>query len=917
MTSSSLSPLILVDGSSYLFRAYHVPYLQALSTADGHPTGAITGVLNMIKSLQKDYPNGNIVVVFDAKGKTFRNDLYPEYKANRPPMPDDLRCQIAPLHEMIEAMGFPLLVIEGVEADDVIGTLAKQASENGIETVISTGDKDMAQLVTPHVRLINTMTNVEMDEAGVVEKFGIRPDQIIDYLALMGDKVDNIPGVQKCGPKTAVKWLTEHGDLQTVIDNADSVKGKIGENLRAALTQLPLSYELATIKCDVELEQSASDLGPSEANVEKLTELFTQFELRRHLADLKKGSVPQAAEAQSVAADEDDVDAPAAPVDIQYDIIFTEAEFNAWLNKLMDAGTFAFDTETTSIDYMKAELVGLSFSCEPGKAAYVPLAHDYVDAPEQLDLDWVLGKLKPLLQSTSYKKLGQNLKYDAHVLSHYGIKLNGVAYDTMLESYCLNSVATRHNMDALAKKYLNVDTVHFEDIAGKGAKQLTFNQIDIEKAGHYAAEDADITLRLHQAIHQKLEKDKGPLSVFTDIELPLSSVLQRMESHGVLIDSDLLATQSQAIGARLAELEVEAHNIAGKAFNLASPKQLREILFEELKIPPLKKTASGVPSTAEEVLQELALDYPLPKLILEHRGLAKLKSTYTDKLPLLVQPKTGRVHTSYHQAVAATGRLSSTDPNLQNIPIRSEEGRKIRQAFIAPEGYKIVAIDYSQIELRIMAHLSDDPGLVKAFSEGKDVHSATAAEIFAVDLDGVTSDMRRSAKAINFGLIYGMSAFGLAKQIGVGRNQAQEYMDKYFERYPNVMQYMEDTRQQASEQGYVETLYGRRLYLPDIRARNQARKKAAERAAINAPMQGTAADIIKKAMLAVDAWIQTQDKDVVKMTMQVHDELIFEIKESEAEAVTAKLVEIMNDAAQLSVPLIAEAGMGENWQQAH
>ncbi len=917
MTSSSLSPLILVDGSSYLFRAYHVPYLQALSTADGHPTGAITGVLNMIKSLQKDYPNGNIVVVFDAKGKTFRNDLYPEYKANRPPMPDDLRCQIAPLHEMIEAMGFPLLVIEGVEADDVIGTLARQASENGIETVISTGDKDMAQLVTPHVRLINTMTNVEMDEAGVVEKFGIRPDQIIDYLALMGDKVDNIPGVQKCGPKTAVKWLTEHGDLQTVIDNADNVKGKIGENLRAALTQLPLSYELATIKCDVELEQSASDLAPSEANVEKLTELFTQFELRRHLADLKKGRDPQAADAESVAADEGEADAPAAPVDTQYDIIFTEAEFNAWLNKLMDAGTFAFDTETTSIDYMKAELVGLSFSCEPGKAAYVPLGHDYIDAPEQLDLDWVLGKLKPLLQSTSYKKLGQNLKYDAHVLSHYGIKLNGVAYDTMLESYCLNSVATRHNMDALAKKYLNVDTVHFEDIAGKGAKQLTFNQIDVEKAGHYAAEDADITLRLHQAIHQKLSKYKGPLSVFTDIELPLSTVLQRMESHGVLIDSDLLATQSQAIGARLAELEVEAHNIAGKAFNLASPKQLREILFEELKIPPLKKTASGVPSTAEEVLQELALDYPLPKLILEHRGLAKLKSTYTDKLPLLVQPKTGRVHTSYHQAVAATGRLSSTDPNLQNIPIRSEEGRKIRQAFIAPEGYKIVAIDYSQIELRIMAHLSDDPGLVKAFSEGKDVHSATAAEIFAVDLDGVTSDMRRSAKAINFGLIYGMSAFGLAKQIGVGRNQAQDYMDKYFERYPNVLKYMEDTRQQASEQGYVETLYGRRLYLPDIKARNQARKKAAERAAINAPMQGTAADIIKKAMLAVDAWIQTQDIDVVKMTMQVHDELIFEIKESQAEAVTAKLVEIMNDAAQLSVPLIAEAGMGENWQQAH
>ncbi|WP_448212418.1 DNA polymerase I [Colwellia sp. MEBiC06753] len=919
MASSTLSPLILVDGSSYLFRAYHVPYLQALSTADGHPTGAITGVLNMIKSLQKEYPHGNIVVVFDAKGKTFRNDLYPEYKANRPPMPEDLRCQIQPLHEMIAAMGFPLLVIEGVEADDVIGTLAAQATAKGLETVISTGDKDMAQLVTPHVRLINTMTNVEMDEAGVVEKFGIKPDQIIDYLALMGDKVDNIPGVEKCGPKTAVKWLTEHGTLENVIANADQVKGKIGENLRAALEQLPLSYELATIKLDVELEQSVEDLAPNDADIDKLTELFSKFELRRHLADLHKAKASSDEHPESIAEEiaEEAEQVVAAPETTDYDIVLTEQQFNHWLTQLENAELFALDTETTSVDYMAAELVGLSFAIEPGKAAYVPVAHDYIDAPQQLDRDWVLSKLKPLLESDSHKKVGQNIKYDAHVLNHYDIALNGIAFDTMLESYCYNSVATRHNMDALAAKYLDVQTVKFEDIAGKGAKQLTFNQIDLEKAGHYAAEDADITLRLHQVLYGKLAKEQGPAAIFNEIELPLSKVLERMESHGVLIDSDLLAEQSQTIGTRLSELEIEAHNLAGKSFNLSSPKQLQEILFDELKIPVIKKTPKGAPSTAEDVLQELALDYPLPKVILEHRGLAKLKSTYTDKLPLLVQAKTGRVHTSYQQAVAATGRLSSTDPNLQNIPIRSEEGRKIRQAFIAPEGYKIVAIDYSQIELRIMAHLSDDPGLVKAFSEGKDVHSATAAEIFGVDVESVTSDMRRSAKAINFGLIYGMSAFGLSKQIGVGRNQAQEYMNKYFERYPNVMQYMDDTRQLASEKGYVETLFGRRLYLPDIKARNQARKKAAERAAINAPMQGTAADIIKKAMLAVDQWISTQSPDTVKMTMQVHDELIFEIKASELETVTEKLVEIMNNAAELKVPLIAEAGSGDNWQQAH
>jgi len=914
MTTSTLSPLILVDGSSYLFRAYHVPYLQALSTADGQPTGAITGVLNMIKSLQKDYPTGNVVVVFDAKGKTFRNDMYPEYKANRPPMPDDLRTQIAPLHEIIEAMGLPLLVIEGVEADDVIGTLAKQACDLGMETVISTGDKDMAQLVTPNVRLINTMTDVEMDVAGVIEKFGVRPDQIIDYLALMGDKVDNIPGVNKCGPKTAVKWLLEHETLENVMANADKVKGKIGENLREALTQLPLSYELATIKLDVELEQAVQDILPKAPDTEKLLSLYTTFELRRLLADLQKGANTDSA---SASAEADSVEDVADDIEAEYDIILDEASLNKWIEQLKTADCFAFDTETTSIDYMQAELVGLSFAVEAGKAAYVPVAHDYMGAPEQLSRELVLTALKPLLEDESLAKVGQHLKYDANVLSHYDIELKGVAFDTMLESYCLNSVATRHNMDALADKYLGYKTVKFEEIAGKGAKQLTFNQIELDKAGHYAAEDADITLRLHQAIYPKLKALKGQLSVYEEIELPLMPVLSRMEQYGVLIDSDMMAEQSQAIGARLAELEVEAHNIAGRSFNLSSPKQLQEILFDELKIPVIKKTPKGAPSTAEEVLQELALDYPLPKVILENRGLSKLKSTYTDKLPLLVQAKTGRVHTSYHQAVAATGRLSSTDPNLQNIPIRSEEGRKIRHAFIAPEHYKIVAIDYSQIELRIMAHLSDDPGLVSAFASGKDVHSATAAEIFGVDVSEVTTDQRRSAKAINFGLIYGMSAFGLAKQIGVARNQAQTYMDKYFERYPGVLAYMEDTRQQASEQGYVETLFGRRLYLPDIKSKNGMRKKASERAAINAPMQGTAADIIKKAMLAVDKWIGEQAHDYVRMTMQVHDELIFEIHEDHVDSITATLVDIMNHAVELKVPLIAESGVGENWEQAH
>jgi DNA polymerase-1 len=919
MTNPVLSPLILVDGSSYLFRAYHVPYLQALSTKDGQPTGAITGVLNMLKSLKKDYPNGNVIVIFDAKGKTFRNDMYPDYKANRPPMPDDLRTQIAPLHEIVEAMGLPLLVIEGVEADDVIGTLADQATKAGIDTVISTGDKDMAQLVNKHVSLFNTMTDVKMDVAGVIEKFGVRPDQIIDYLSLMGDKVDNIPGVNKCGPKTAVKWLLEHENLENVMANADNVKGKIGEYLREALEFLPLSYELATIKLDVPLEQTAEQLQPGEANIAKLTELYTKYELRRLLADLEKGqsTTTSVSSQESSSNDPIEEELPGADnIETDYQIIFSEDDFNTWLAQLKSTELFAFDTETTSVDYMKAELVGLSFSTEIGKAAYVPLMHDYEGAPQQLDRDWVLAQLKPLLEDENQAKVGQNLKYDANVLSHYNIEIKGITFDTMIESYCLNSVATRHNMDALATKYLGYKTIKFEDVAGKGAKQLTFNQIDIEQAGPYAAEDADITLRLHQAIFSKLEKNKEQLSVFTDIEMPLLPVLARMEQHGVLIDSDLLNEQSHSIGMRLQELEIQAHDIAGQTFNLASPKQLQKILFEELKIPVIKKTPKGAPSTAEEVLQELALDYPLPKVILENRGLSKLKSTYTDKLPLLAS-KSGRVHTSYQQAVAATGRLSSTDPNLQNIPIRSEEGRKIRLAFIAPKNHKIVAIDYSQIELRIMAHLSDDPGLVSAFSEGRDVHKATAAEIFAVDLADVTVDQRRSAKAVNFGLIYGMSAFGLAKQLDVPRHRAQEYMDKYFERYPNVMAYMEDTRQQASEQGYVETLFGRRLYLPDIKAKNAMRRKGAERAAINAPMQGTAADIIKKAMLAVDEWLQANDDPRIQMTMQVHDELVFEIHEDIVEEATSKLVDIMNNAVQLKVPLIAEAGIGDNWEQAH
>lgn len=922
MTASSEKkpPIVLVDGSSYLYRAFHA--MPPLTNGNGQPTGAIKGVINMMRSLLKQYPQSPVVVVFDAKGKTFRDDLYPEYKANRPPMPDDLRAQIEPIHEIIKAMGLPLICEPGVEADDVIGTYTRQATENGIDVIVSTGDKDMAQLVNQHVTLMNTMTDTYMDVDGVVEKFGIRPDQIIDYLALMGDKVDNIPGVEKCGPKTAVKWLDAYESLEGVINNADKVKGKIGENLRSALEQLPLSYELATIKLDVELDQAITDFVLPNPDKDALAHWYEQMQFKTWIAELAKdgvkteantstgkdsGSEPETEQAELVIDDVAETD---------YQCVLTEDEFNQWLTKLTDAEYFAFDTETTSLDYMQAELVGVSFAVEPGVAAYVPVAHDYLGAPAQLDRQWVLEKLKPLLEGENKAKLGQNLKYDMHILANYDIALKGIAFDTMLESYVLNSTATKHDMDSLAKFYLSAKTTSFEDVAGKGVKQLTFNQIELDKATPYAAEDADITLRLHRAIHQQLSAEKSLLSVYNDIELPLLSVINRLERNGAMLDAHMLNTQSDELAHTMKELEQKAYNLADQEFNLSSPKQLQEILFDKLKLPVIKKTPKGQPSTAEPILQELALDYPLPKVIMDYRSLSKLKSTYTDKLPGQINPQTGHVHTSYHQAVTATGRLSSSDPNLQNIPIRSEEGRRIRQAFIAPKGFKIMAADYSQIELRIMAHLSGDEGLLKAFREGEDVHKATAAEVFGVSVEEVSSDQRRSAKAINFGLIYGMSAFGLAKQLQVGRNEAQDYIDRYFQRYPGVLHYMDDVRSKAADLGYVETLSGRRLYLPEINAKNGMRRQAAERTAINAPMQGTAADIIKKAMIAVDQWLATSDVQA-RMIMQVHDELVFEVAESETQAVTDKVVELMSSAFTLDVPLLVEAGLGNNWDEAH
>ena len=899
---SSKKPLVLVDGSSYLYRAFHA--LPPLTTSKGQPTGAIKGVLNMLIRLRKDYDPEHMAVIFDAKGKTFRDDMYPEYKANRPPMPDDLRSQIEPLHSAIRAMGLPLLIIEGVEADDVIGTLCHIASQQGIDTIVSTGDKDMAQLVNDHVTLINTMNDSKMDREGVIEKFGIPPERIIDYLTLVGDSVDNIPGVPKCGPKTAVKWLNEFESLDGLLQNADKIKGKIGENLRASLEQIPLSKELATIKLDVELEQQPTDLKIQEPDNANLLELYKDLEFKNWIAELSGEVSPeQSSDPQTV-------------TETHYDCITTEDAFNTWLERLQKSDAFAFDTETTSLNYMQAELVGVSFSVEAGKAAYVPVSHDYPGAPDQLNREWVLQQLKPLLEAQTPKKIGQNLKYDKSVLARYDVELNGIGFDTMLESYVLNSTASRHDMDSLALKYLGHKNISFEDIAGKGAKQLTFNQIDLAQASDYAAEDADITLRLHETLWPQLENEGDLRQVFEDIEMPLLPVLSRIERTGALVNADMLRLHSQQLAKRMLELEKEAHDIAGEPFNLGSPKQLGEILFEKLGLPVIQKTPKGAASTAEPVLQELALDYELPKVLMEYRGLSKLKSTYTDKLPELIDSNSGRIHTSYHQAVAATGRLSSSDPNLQNIPIRNEEGRKIRQAFIAKEGCKLLAADYSQIELRIMAHLSGDESLLNAFNQGLDIHRATAAEVMDVALDDVTQEMRRNAKAVNFGLIYGMSAFGLAKQLGIGRKEAQDYIDKYFQRYPGVHEYMETIREQAAKQGYVETLFGRRLHLPEINSRNVPRRQAAERTAINAPMQGTAADIIKRAMIAVDDWLVKNQLES-RIIMQVHDELVFEVPAKELDSITKEVTLLMEGAADLKVPLLVEVGVGDNWDQAH
>ncbi|QEI13706.1 DNA polymerase I [Cellvibrio japonicus] len=908
------SPLVLVDGSSYLYRAYHA--LPPLTNSKGQPTGAVKGVVNMLRRLRKDYPQSPIAVVFDAKGKTFRDELFAEYKANRPPMPEDLRPQVQPIHDIVQAMGLPLLVIEGVEADDVIGTLARQATEQKRDVIISTGDKDMAQLVNEHVTLVNTMTDSVLDIPGVHAKYGFGPELMIDYLALMGDKVDNIPGVPGVGEKTAQGLIQGIGSLDAIYTDLEKVRSlsfrgakTMPEKLIEHRDMAYLSYQLATIKTDVELPMGPEALHNQAADNAKLRVLFEEMEFKSWIAELSN--------TESAIEIDSQVDVPTkTAIEKHYDIIFTESEFATWLARLQAATEFSFDTETTSLDVMEARIVGVSVATEPGVAAYIPCGHDYMGAPEQLSLEWVLNQLKPLLEDEHKIKIGQNIKYDRSVLLNYGITLRGIKYDTMLESYVWNSVASRHNMDDLAQTYLDYKTVTFEELAGKGVKQLTFNQLKIEDAGHYAAEDADITLRLHQFFWPQLQQQSGLCKVFREIEMPLVPVLSHIERNGALVDAKLLGQHSIELGERMVQLERKAYELAGQEFNLSSPKQLGVILFEQLQLPVIKKTPTGTPSTAEEVLQELALDYPLPKVIMEYRAMAKLKSTYTDKLPLMINPATGRIHTNYHQAVAATGRLSSQDPNLQNIPIKTDEGRRIRQAFIAPAGYKLVAADYSQIELRIMAHLSSDSGLLSAFEKGLDVHRATAAEVFGVALDSVTPEMRRSAKAINFGLIYGMSAFGLAKQLHVGRNEAQQYIDRYFERYPGVQRYMNNIRAQAHEQGYVETLFGRRLYLPDINAKNKNFQLAAERTAINAPMQGTAADIIKTAMIAVDNWLVEAGLDA-KLIMQVHDELVLEVAESCLDEVCTGVVARMSAAARLNVPLIVDAGVGNNWDEAH
>ncbi|MGY8849411.1 MAG: DNA polymerase I [Pseudomonadales bacterium] len=925
---STKIPVILVDGSSYLYRAFHA--LPPLTNSKGNPTGAVKGVINMMRRLQKDYPESTLVVVFDAKGKTFRDDIYPEYKANRPSMPDELRSQIEPIHNIIQAMGLPMLVIEGVEADDVIGTLALEATAAEQPVIISTGDKDIAQMVNEHITLVNTMTNTLLDREGVIEKFGIPPELIIDYLALLGDKSDNIPGVPGVGEKTALGLLQGLGSLDNIYARLDEVAAlefrgakKMAPKLEEHKELAYLSYTLATIKTDVEMPMPLGELKNSEPDQTALLALFKDMEFKTWIEETTAEiNTPASFELTSVteAASDEPLEEMLAPEqddsEKDYQTVLTKKDFSEWLEKIKTATLVAVDTETTSLDYMRAELVGISIAVEANQAAYIPFGHDYLGAPDQLSKDYVLESIKPLLENSEIKKVGQNLKYDMSVLAQHGIQLQGIAFDTMLESYVLDSVATRHDMDSLALKYLDQTTTSFTDVAGKGAAQITFNQVPLEEAGPYAAEDADITLRLHDALwpqvcnHPTLEK------VFTEIELPLIPVLSRIERTGAKVDDTLLFTQSQELSERLAELETQAWDLAGQEFNLASPKQLGEILFTKLEIPVLKKTAKGAPSTKEEVLQELALEYPLPKVILEHRGLAKLKSTYTDKLPTMINPTTKRIHTSYHQAGTATGRLSSSDPNLQNIPIRTAEGRRVRQAFIASPGSKLVAADYSQIELRIMAHLSEDPSLLSAFAAGQDIHRATAAEVFAVETEAVTIDQRRSAKAINFGLIYGMSAFGLARQLNIGRKQAAEYIELYFARYPGVQNYMNNIRHSAAENGYVETVYGRRLYLPEINARNGMLRQGAERTAINAPMQGTAADIIKIAMINVDSWLESSGLKS-RMIMQVHDELVLEVPESELEVVKQGLTERMESAAELLVPLVVDVGVGDNWDEAH
>jgi DNA polymerase I len=887
-------PVILIDGSSYLYRAFHA--LPPLSNSKGEPTGAVYGVVSMISKLLADYDPEYVAVVFDPKGKTSRDEIYTEYKAHRPTMPDELAAQIKPLFEIIHAMGLPLVIVDGIEADDVIGTLAHQAEQLGMTTLVSTGDKDLAQLVNDHITLINTMTGVILDRNGVIQKFNVPPERIIDYLALIGDSVDNIPGIPNVGPKTAVKWLQEYGSLDEIVNHALQIKGKVGENLRQHLDKLPLSKQLVTILTNVSLPQKVTDLRKGNADTSKLIAIYKHLEFRSWLAQL--------------------LEEQSKDITIDYQIIDTEAALNAWLERLKQAKAFAFDTETTDLNAISAEIVGISFAINPHEAAYVPLAHNYTNAPSQLNRDWVLNQFKPLLQNPEKIIIGQNLKYDINVLAKYNIVVGAQLYDTMLESYVQNSSAARHNLDSLALKYLGKRTITFEEVAGKGVKQLTFNQIEIKKAGIYAAEDADITLQLHHALWPNIADNETLRHVFLDIEMPLVLVLARMERKGVLLDAAMLQQHSKELSKRLQGLEEQAYNLAGVKFNLGSPKQLQNIFYHKLKLPILNKTPTGQPSTSESVLQELALDYPLPKIILEHRGLSKLQSTYTDRLPLQINPQTGRIHTSYNQAVTTTGRLSSTEPNLQNIPIRNEEGRRIRQAFIAPKGYKIVSADYSQIELRIMAHFSQDPGLLKAFENNLDIHKATAAEVFNIAIDAVTEQQRRSAKAINFGLIYGMSAFGLARQLGIDRGVAQQYIDLYFERYPGIKNYMEKTRALARRQGFVETLNGRRLYSPDINASNLQRRRAAERAAINAPLQGTAADIIKLAMIKIDAWLQ-QSKIDAAMILQVHDELVFEIADKDVADAIPQIKEHMVNTTKIAVPLIVAVGVGSHWDEAH